>query len=47
MLPYILNFIKNRHYQRPFNVALISPDDNVQVQPLESIRKKTFSHDVK
>ena len=28
--------MKNLYYRRPFNVALTSPDDNVQAQLLES-----------
>ena len=42
---YTLNFIKN--LSLPFNITLTSPKNNVQVQPLGSILKKSFSLDVK
>ena len=31
------------YYDRPFNVAFTSPNDNVQPEPLESIPKDFFA----
>ena len=33
----------SHHYRRPFNATLISPNNNVQVQPLENLLNNFFS----
>ena len=32
----------SHHYRRPFNATLISPNNNVQVQPLENLLNNFF-----